>query len=291
MRKISATSVLIYLVSIMPFPILYLLSDFMYLVLYKIVGYRTKVVRENLRKSFPHKSKEELRQIEREFYRFLPDVILEALKMRTITPKQLNKRFTIENPQELKRHFAEGRAVVGVTAHYANWEWGLHKSSLDNDVPFLVLYKPLSNKGFDKVFNAIRSRFGAIMVPMKQSLRYLAKYRNTPHLSMFVADQSPGYQESDYFINFLNQPTLVFTGPARIAQKMNAALVYCHIDRVKRGRYTCRYTTLTEDPNSMSAHELTDVHNRFTEQIIINKPALWMWSHRRWKRKPRTTNQ
>src|SRR5690606_23427024 len=125
-----------------------------------------------LRNSFPQKSEDELRQIERDFYRYLPDVIVEALKMRTITPEQLNKRFIMENPQELARHMLAGRAVVGVTAHYGNWEWGLHKSSLDNKFPFLVLYKPLSNKNFDEIFNAIRSRFGAIMVPMKQSLRY-----------------------------------------------------------------------------------------------------------------------
>jgi len=287
MRSLSFTSFLVYLVSIIPFPVLYLLSDLLYLILYRLIGYRTNVVRENLRNSFPDWSDGQRREIERKFYRYLPDVILEAIKMRTISAKEMQRRFRLNNQEEVVKHLSAGRAIVGVTAHYGNWEWGLHRLSIATDEPVLIIYKPLTNKTFDRLFNEMRIRFGAIMVPMKQTLRQLVKYRHTPHISMFVADQSPRYEESDYFTQFLHQETLVFTGPARVAQRLDAAIVYCHIDRVRRGHYACTFTTLTDRPNDYSVHALTDLHNRFTEDIIKRKPELWMWSHRRWKRKPR----
>lgn len=288
MRRFSFTTLLVNFVSVLPFPVLYMLSDVFYLVLYRLIGYRRKVVRENLRNAFPHKTASERLQIERKFFKHLPDVVLEAMKMRTISAAEINRRFRIVNQEEVQQHLDAGRPVVGISAHYANWEWGLHKLSLSVNDPVLIIYKPLSNRKFDEAFNAIRARFGAMMVPMKQTLRYLAKYRNQPHISIFLADQSPRYEESDYAIEFLNQQTLVFTGPAKMAHRMDAAMVYCHMDRVKRGFYQCTFTTLAAHSKDFSVHELTDLHTRFTENIIINKPEWWLWSHRRWKRKPNT---
>src|SRR5690554_384676 len=209
MRRFSFTSLLIYLVSSLPFPVLYLLSDLFYLILYRLIGYRKKVVRENLQNAFPEKSDAERLEIERKFFRYLPDLILEAIKMRTISAKEMTKRFRMVNREEVQQYLSAGRPIVGISAHYANWEWGLHKLSLMVEQPVLIIYKPLSNKSFDTLFNQMRARFGAVMVPMKQTLRQLVKYRDQPHISMFVADQSPRYEESKYFIQFLNQPTLV----------------------------------------------------------------------------------
>jgi len=287
MRKSSVLSFFVYLISLLPFWMLYALSDVLYVLLYHVVGYRKGVVYENLRNAFPDKTHEEHRRIARRFYRFLPDLIVEAIKMRSISAKEAERRIVIYGMEELERHFAAGKGVVGVTAHYANWELGIHRLSLLTPNPVLIIYKPLQNKAVDKIYNAVRSRFGAIMVPMKQTLRKIVAYRQQPHISIFVADQTPMRKDSDYFIRFLNQDTLVYTGAEKIAKMTNFPVVFCHIDRLRRGHYCCTFTTLVENPAEVPGHGITDIHNAFTEDIIRRKPEWWLWSHRRWKRKPK----
>ncbi|MEC3879873.1 lysophospholipid acyltransferase family protein [Parapedobacter sp. 10938] len=285
MRNVSVLSVLIYLISLLPFGVLYVLSDLGYVVLYHIIGYRKAVVFKNLKNAFPEKSAEERRNIARKFYKFLPDLLVEAIKMRSISAAGVKKRMAMYQTEELERHFRAGKGVIAVTAHYGNWELGIHRIGLFTAHPALIIYKPLRNKAFDMVYNGIRSRFGAIMVPMKLTLRKIIQYRHQPHISVFVADQTPGRSDSHYFINFLNQKTPVYTGAEKIAKATGFPVVFCHIDRVKRGRYCCTFTTLVENPSAMPAHGITDIHNKFTEDIIRRKPELWLWSHRRWKRK------
>lgn len=285
MRKSSLLSFFIYLISLLPFWLLYAISDILFIFIYYIFRYRKKVVNENLRHAFPEKTTAERKQIAYRFYRFLPDLIVEVIKMRSIPPSEVVRRIELVNPQEVQRHFDQGKAVIGVTAHYGNWELGIHRLSLMTKNPALIIYKPLSDKTFEQAFNRIRSRFGAIMVPMKLTLRKIIEHRNQPHMSIFVADQSPTYEESDYFTEFLNQETFVYTGVERIARKTNFPVVFCHIDRIRRGYYQCIFTTLAENPSSTVTHEITDIHTAFTEQIICRKPEIWLWSHRRWKRK------
>ena len=272
-------------------PVLYLISDLLYVLLYRVVGYRKAVVRENLANAFPEKSISERQEIERKFYRHLPDLIVETIKMRSISKKEVIKRYAVRNPEVMQGFMQKGKPVVVVTAHYANWEMGIFAISTVVNDPVLIVYKPLSNKRFDDIFNRIRSRFGAIMVPMKQTLRFVVKYKDQPHVSVYASDQTPTYEESDYFIPFLNQPTLVYTGAARIAIRMDSPLVFCHLNRIRRGYYECLFATLTERPRDYTVHELTDLYNRYTEEIIKTKPELWLWSHRRWKRKPLDKHQ
>ncbi|SFC61558.1 KDO2-lipid IV(A) lauroyltransferase [Parapedobacter composti] len=287
MRKTYVLSFFIYVISLLPFWAVYVLSDILFVVLYYVVSYRKKVVKENLRGAFPEKTEKERMKIARQFYRFLPDLIVEAIKMRSISAESVKRRMAIQNPEELERHFAAGKGIVGVTAHYGNWELGIHRLSLLTDNPVLIIYKPLRNQAVNTIYNAIRSRFNAIMVPMKQTLRKIVAYRNQPHISIFVADQTPGHADSDYFIRFLNRDTLVYTGAERIAKMTGFPVVFCHIDRIKRGHYSCTFTTLVEHPEQMANHSITDVYNQFTENIIRQKPHLWLWSHRRWKRTPK----
>ncbi len=287
MRKSSVANFFVYLVSLLPFWVLYRISDVLYVLLYHVVGYRKAIVYENLTNAFPEKSAEERRKIARKFYRFLPDLIVEAVKMRSISAAEVKRRIAIYGMEELERHFNAGKGVVGVTAHYANWELGIHRLSLLTDHPVLIIYKPLHNKTVDTIYNSVRGRFGAIMVPMKQTLRKIVAYRHQPHISMFVADQTPMYRDSDYFIRFLNQDTLVYTGAEKIAKMTNFPVVFCHIDRLRRGYYCCTFKTLVENPAEVPGHGITDIHNQFTEDIIRQKPEWWLWSHRRWKRKPK----
>ena len=285
MRRISVLSFFIFLLSLLPFRVLYALSDIGYVIIYHVVGYRKAVVYDNLRNAFPEKSEDERRQIARKFYRFLPDLLVEAIKMRSIPAAAVEKRMSLHHTEELDRHLQAGKGVIAVTAHYGNWELGIHRISLYMEHPALIIYKPLRNKTFDQVYNAVRRRFGAIMVPLKQTLRKIAAYRQRPHISVFVADQTPGRSDSHYVIRFLNQDTPVYRGVEKIAKATGFPVVFCHIDRVKRGHYSCTFTTLVEEPAELPEHSITDIHNKFTEEIIRRKPELWLWSHRRWKKK------
>jgi len=287
MRKSSVVNFFVYVVSLLPFWLLYRLSDLLYVILYYVVKYRKAVVYENLRNAFPEKSDNERRKIAKKFYRFLPDLIVESIKMCSISAEEAKKRMAIYGLEELERHFSNGKGVVGVTAHYANWELGIHRLSLLTENPVLIIYKPLHNQTVDVIYNSVRSRFGAIMVPMRQTLRKIMAYRERPHISIFVADQTPTHRDSDYFIRFLNQDTLVYTGAEKIAKMTNFPVVFCRIDRLRRGYYGCTFTTLVENPAEVPGHGITDIHNQFTEDIIRQKPEWWLWSHRRWKRKPK----
>ncbi|MBP3944333.1 lysophospholipid acyltransferase family protein [Sphingobacteriaceae bacterium WQ 2009] len=286
--KEKALSALLYLIALLPFWFLYKVADLIYLILYYVVKYRRKVVAENLRNSFPEKSASERQEIEKKFFKFLPDLFVEALKMKSISPEEVKDRIQLIDEDEILRHVRAHKGVVAVTAHYGNWELAIHRFGFMLEEPKLVIYKPLNNPVMESVYNAIRTRFGAIMVPMKQILRHIVKLRGQGFISVFVADQTPLHQDSDYFINFLNQETLVYTGPERIARMQNSPIVYCHIAPAeKRGYYTCKFTTLVEDPSQYKEHEITNLHNKFTEDRIREEPAYWLWSHRRWKRKRR----
>lgn len=279
----------LYVFSLLPFWCLYLVSDLLFLLIYYVIGYRKKVVLENLRNSFPEKQESEIRKTAYRFYRYFPDLLVESLKLASISPKEAARRMEMTNTREVFRHIDQGIPVIGVTAHYGNWELAIHSlSQLMMDIPQLIIYKPLNNATFNQVHNNIRSRFGARLIPMKQILRHIVRMKNEAHISIFVADQTPTYQDSDYFMEFLNQDTLVYTGTERIARLTNFPVVFCEIRRKKRrGFYTCKFTTLVENPKQLPAHEITHIHNRFTEQIIREEPEYWLWSHRRWKRKRR----
>ncbi|KGE13186.1 lysophospholipid acyltransferase family protein [Sphingobacterium deserti] len=288
MRKKSIAG-LLYILSLLPFWLLYTLSDLLYYILFYLIQYRKRVVLENIRNSFPEKTAAEHMDIAKKFYRYLPDLVVEAVKMRSMTEADVKKRIELINQEEVDRHFRQGKGVIGVTAHYGNWELGIYRLSVMTQYPRLVIYKPLSNSDFNDVYNALRCRFGATMVPMKQILRHIVQLRHQPHISMFVADQTPMYQDSDYYMNFLNQDTLVYTGTERIARLTKNPIVYCHIGRKeKRGYYYCKFTTLIENPDDYEPHEITLKHNLFTEEMIRKQPEYWLWSHRRWKRKRRT---
>lgn len=279
-------SFFIYLCSLLPFWALYVLSDILYYILYYLVGYRRKVVAENLTNSFPKKSKEDLMKIEKMFYRSFADLIVENLKMASISAEESKKRLTILNKEVVLDYLEKGQPVILVTAHYANWELGIHALSLLSSHPSLIIYKPLNNTVFGTVYNKIRSRFGALMVPMRQTLRKIMEFQDQAHASVFLADQTPARRESKHFISFLNQPTLMFLGIEKIAKKLNYPVIYSHIDRTKRGYYTCEFTTLVTNPSTCSENQITDIHSTFLEKIIQEKPELWLWSHKRWKHKP-----
>jgi KDO2-lipid IV(A) lauroyltransferase len=288
MSKFIFTLVAFFLkiISLLPFWLLYLISDLLYFFLYYIFKYRRKVVQTNLANAFPEKSQVERKGIEKRFYSFLADMMLESIKSISISPKELKKRYKFENLEVITKYLENGRSVIAVSGHYGNWEWGPLSipSEFKNDV--LVVYKPLSDKKFDFKINSIRSRFGAIMVSMKMTLRKVAEYKNIPHVLVLVGDQTPTREESQYFTTFLNQPTAVFLGIEKIAIKANNPIIYFTIKRIKRGYYKSVVKPLVEFPKNTKEYEITNAHTLELENLIREKPEYWLWSHRRWKFKP-----
>jgi Kdo2-lipid IVA lauroyltransferase/acyltransferase len=276
----------LYVISYLPFSVIYLLSDLLYLVLYYVIGYRRNVVQKNLLKSFPEKKDVERKQIEKEYFKFLADNILETIKMLSMSVETIKKRYRVNNPEEMQKHFDKGRSVIAVTGHYGNWEWGSLILSATFKEPLIIVYKPLTDKRFEGFMNGMRSRFGAIMVAMKQTLRKIVEFRKMKFYAVLIGDQTPARVETKYFTSFLNQPTAVFLGVEKIAKITNAPVVYCTSNRIKRGYYECTFETLVEEPNNTEEYEITNLHTQYLEKRIRQRPELWLWSHKRWKYKP-----
>ncbi len=276
----------LYLLSLLPFWILYLLSDFLYLIIFYVVRYRRKVVQSNLLNAFPHKTQKERDAIEKKYFKYLADMIVETLKLITISEKEVIKRVKFLNPEIVENYFNQGKSIIGAVGHYCNWEIAALRFSFMTDNRRIIVYKPLSNKKADDYYNKIRGRFGAMLVPMKKTLRVIAEYRNELTFTVLVSDQTPVKHEAHYFTTFLNQPTAVFLGVEKIAKMTDSAVIFCDLQRVKRGYYEYTLVSLTDNAKQTQDYEITNAHVKYLEQMIINKPEYWLWSHRRWKFKP-----
>ncbi|QJD98126.1 lysophospholipid acyltransferase family protein [Mucilaginibacter robiniae] len=278
---------LLYLISLLPFFILYRIADVLFIVLYYIAGYRRKVVQENLRNAFPEKTTSERAYIEKEYYKHLADLIVESIKLFTISQKDLEKHFTITNfDKVVVPAFAAGKSVIGAVGHYGNWEMAALKLSLLTTERRIIVYKPLSNPEFDSMFQKMRSKFGATLIAMKNTMRKLVEYRKERTITVLVSDQTPAKREIQHFTTFLNQPTAVFLGVEKLAKLTDSAVVFCDIRRIKRGYYNCNFVPLFNDVKNTAEYEITNAHVQYLEQVIKNEPQYWLWSHRRWKYKP-----
>jgi KDO2-lipid IV(A) lauroyltransferase len=251
-----------------------------------MVHYRRDVVQQNLRNAFPEKSDQERHDIERKYYRYLADLMVETIKMITVSEKQMRKRVVATNSELVFEYFDKGKSIIAVAGHYCNWEMAALNFNFVTDKRFMIVYKPLSNATFNDFFIEIRSRFGGQPVAMKQTLRKMVEYRKELTVSVLVGDQTPVMHEVNYFTNFLNQPTAVFLGIEKIAKTIDAAVVFYDMKRVKRGYYEYTLIPLTETPKETAEHEITDMHVQYLEKVIRREPQYWLWSHRRWKFKP-----
>lgn len=274
----------LYFLSILPFPLLYLVSDCICFLLYNVFGYRKKVVSENLKNSFPNKSYAELKNIEKKFYHYLCDLFLETLKTLTISKKEAVKRCkfsenTIQIFNELNKN---KQSCIIVMGHYGNWEWAGNTFSIVNQQQLYVIYHPLTNKYFDKLMYNMRTRFGTKLYAMKDTMREMIKNRNEINATAFIADQTPS-PKGAYWTTFLNQDTPVFWGTEKIAQKLNYPIVYVTVNRVKRGYYELNSEILISEPKNTIEGQISELHTKKLEKDIIAQPEIWLWSHRRWK--------
>lgn len=274
-----------YLFSLLPMWFHYILSDIIYVLIYKVVGYRKKVVRQNLKESFPEKSVEELRQIERGFFHFLCDYLVESVKLMTISRENMRKRLVLKGTDALNQCLEEGQSCAIYMGHYCNWEW---MSSLPLWVKGQTgqVYHPLENLVTDRLFCRLRGRHGSINIPMQETLRILLKSQQAkqPLIVGYLADQKPYWTNIHHWVDFLNHDTPVLTGTDRILHKMNHAAFYLDIRRGRRGYYVGEIKLITREPRKLKEFELTDIYFQMLEESIRRAPEYWLWSHKRWSR-------
>lgn len=281
--------VLFYTLSLLPFRILYGMADIGYVLLYYIIRYRRGVVRKNLVTAFPEKSIDDIKTIERKFYHWFCDYFLEAIKLLSISEKELRRRFTIINSEEVEQCFQEGQDVAAILGHYCNWEWlSCVGMNLPPERETGLIYHPLRNKTFDYLFRKLRSHErNSHVIPKKDILRYVVtkKREGVSNICGYISDQGPKWTNIHLWLPFLNHEyTPVFTGGERIMRKMNNAVFYVEMSRPKRGYYTATYKLITREPNTLPADDITRRFFCLLEETIRQEPAFYLWSHNRWKR-------
>ena len=276
--------ILILPLSLLPYPLLYLLSDIIFLIMYRVIGYRKEVVFTNLKNSFPNKSKQELTKIMSDFYRHLCDIIMESVKGFTISEKQLRKRLIIKNP-EFSNYFADKRqSIIFVGGHYNNWEICAQAFAMYSNHKCIGIYKPLSNAFInDKIYTS-RSKYGMHLISMKQTKKSFED-GDEPKAIVFGSDQNPANPKRAHWVQFLNQDTGVLFGVERYAKEYDWPVVFVSIRKAKRGYYEVEYSLVTDNPNEEPHGKITEDFTKRLEQDIINQPQYWLWSHKRWKHK------
>ncbi|MCH5242500.1 MAG: lysophospholipid acyltransferase family protein [Muribaculaceae bacterium] len=268
----------------LPLGILYLFSDFITPVLYHIVKYRRKVVRDNLISSFPNKNLTEIKKIERCYYRYLGDQIVETLKLLHISDKELIKRVKVTNYQSVNTALVAGKNAVLLMGHYNNWEWAQEITRYFVPEAFMAsIYHPLDNKDWDEIFKKLRSRWQAHIVPMNKAPRVLLNKQNMPWVCGFIADAYTWHKNDNNWIEFLNHKTWFIYGPEEIGAKVGADYFYLEMNRIKRGYYNIIFHPIASAEEQGESYPHLRLFWKEFEATIQRNPAYWLWSHKRWK--------
>ena len=267
----------------LPLALLYPLADIISLTLYYLVRYRKKVVEANLQSAFPEKSRSEIKKIEKKFYRYLGDQIVETVKLLHISPRQLQRRVTMSNIGVVNDSLREGKCAVVLMGHYGNWEWVQEITrELLPGTYMCSIYHPLKNKAWDDFSIRLRSRWHAHIVAMKKATRILLDKDNRPWVCGFISDARPDVRHDENTVEFLNHKTRFITGPEIIGHKVGADYFYLDMVRIKRGYYEIRFSRLQPSSTGQSFPHLREFWKEF-EESIRKAPAYWLWSHKRWK--------
>lgn len=278
----------------LPFPLLYLKSSMLSFVLYHLIRYRRKVVRENLTNSFPEKSTQEIKQIERRFYRNFCDIFVEMCKLLKVSMDDLKQRVSFTNAALLNELYRKGKNVLLVLPHSSNWEWFWKLTTTLTPHRCAALYKPMKNPYFNDLVHHIRTRGIEGEDPMIEDrtlLSVLEQRKDTCNLLLFLGDQSPRGKESDYWTDFLHRDTCWYTGIERVAKNFDYAVVYGEMVREGRGRYAVNFKLLVEDPGPTEEGFVLKQYVSEVERFITQYPDNWLWSHRRWKHSRQKMNQ
>lgn len=270
---------------------MYLLADIIYLIAYRLIRYRLRVVQENLAASFPEKSVKELRLIERRYYRHLADLLVEGVYNLYASPMAIKRRYQFKNRQVVDRYYEQGKSIILASAHYNNWEYLVSSLNMQLLHHGIGVGKPLNDRIVAGFVNRRRTRFGTQVVfadNVRQEVEFYDRHR-VPCALMMLGDQSPSDSVRCYWTQFLNHDTPFLYGAEYFARKYNYPVVYYHVHKVRRGRYEVEFTPLCEHPQQVEQYSIVEQYARTLESEIRRQPEYWLWSHRRWKHK-RPTN-
>ncbi len=277
---------LVYLIGIMPFRLLYLASDVAAFLLYHVIRYRRKVVRDNLVKAFPDKGLKEIKDIERKNYRNICDLFVETCKLLVLKPGQLAQHVKFVNPELIVCLYDKGKSVFTALPHSGNWEWYGKLMHTLSEHKASAIYKRVENVVFERLMKKIRTSYGIEhenMIESKVAFRELVNRSNMLNSILIIADQSPRGVETDYWNTFMNRETCWFTGMEKMARKLDYAVVFVDMKRVERGHYEVRFSMICEDAKSTNDNYIMNRYSQEIERFILDNPDNWLWTHRRWK--------
>ena len=274
----------IWILHLLPRSLFYVVSDILSILTQFVVRYRKKVVRENLTRAFPEYPLKKIRRIERKFYRHLVDVILETAISHFQSDEKYLSNLRYRNPELLNRYHSQGKQLLSVMGHYGNWEYAASLGAA-SDYQVMGTYRPLRNRHFDRMVKQNRERFNNVIIPVSQMTRKMIQYHQEkqPLCTIILTDQRPMLHQIQYWTKFLGIDTPYYTGTERLARKLNAAVLYFKIRKLKRGTYEVELIPICDDPGLMAPDSITEAHVRFLEKQVMEEPAYWLWSHRRWK--------
>ncbi|MEJ8802963.1 lysophospholipid acyltransferase family protein [Pontibacter sp. H249] len=280
--------------SVLPLSVLYLLSDFLYFIVYYVVGYRKKVVVSNLRNAFPEKNDAEIHQITKGFYKQFMDVVVETLKLRSMDAAEMDRRICFQNQELLDNFVQQGKTVITMGSHSANWEWVLSAGAVQFSFPAFGIYKPLNNPFFEAFMLKTRSQLGARLIKMKDTLRDFAANRNQPRVVAMLSDQTPLKSEITFWTTFLHQDTPFYEGAEKLANRFGCPVLFLDVKRTSRGHYTLTFELISDgspqDINTPGQQSITETFAQKLESSIRQNPADYLWTHKRWKHKRPAAN-
>lgn len=263
---------------------LYLVSDVLYLIVGKLIKYRKPLITKNLKNSFPEKNENEIKNIQRYFYKHFLDLIVESLKGFTISKKEINRKIKLKNPDLVNEMAQKSQNIILIGGHYNNWEMSAQKMPLECEHELFAIYKPLSNKFFDKKIKNSREKFGLRMISMKETKNYFQKNNEKPRAIIFGSDQSPSSTKNAHWLNFLNQESGFLFGAEKYAKEFNWPVVYVSIQKIQRGTYEVSFQLITEKPKEEPNGKIIQDFANLLEIDINRNPPYWLWTHNRWKK-------
>ena len=278
---------LVYILSLLPLRVLYVLSDILWLVIFHLIRYRRSLVQKHLADSFPEKDRQELQHIERQFYHWFCDYLVESIKMLTMSERQMKKRMVFKGTDLIDQIVSDGQSCAVYLGHYCNWEWVTSLPLwVTTDAQCAQIYHVLENSDFDKLFLDLRQRWGAVCIPMAETLRRIIKYKQEGRQVVigYISDQVPFWNNIHHWLTFLNHDTPVLTGTERLARQTGHAAIYLDIRCIKRGYYEAEFKLITREPKKMAEFEITDIYFQMLEASILKAPQYYLWTHNRWKR-------
>ncbi len=275
---------ILWVISKLPWPLLYMFSTSVYVLVYYVIGYRRKIVDENLNLVFPEKSKKEIQKIRQDFYKHMCDIFLEMVKSLSISEKEITKRFKIIDPHIFNELQSKNKSIIVLMGHYASYEWAIAAQFAIN-FPVVAVYKKIKNKYFDQLVHRIRGRFDNRLIHSHNVIKEITrdKVRGKIFSYGLLSDQSPRLKNALYWTNFMGIKIPVITGGEVLSKRLDMAVAYLKVEKIKRGFYQAKFITITEDAKNCKDHYITKTYLKMLEEQIKNKPEHYLWTHKRWK--------